>query len=140
MKRALLTGLCFSLSALASEANGERVGVRWHGGLNAVDVTNAVVGEAAGCPFIVKLGVAAAIYNRHSLRGVYGFHAPVTRHAAPAVWADAARAVAMCRTNDPTHGAVNFGCKADVDKGAFTGLHLTVVLGTGRNATYFFKP
>ncbi len=110
------------------------------------NVTNAVVGEAAGAPFIVKLGVAAAIRNRDSarpgsgLRGVYGFQAKHNATEPAWVWRDAARAVAMCRTNDPTHGAVNFGCKADVDKGTFTGLHLTVVLGTGKHATYFFKP
>ena len=89
MKKSLLLGLCFS-------------SFTGYGGLNAVDVTNAVVGEAAGCPFIVKLGVAAAIYN--------------------------------------PHGALNFGCAADVAKGVFAGQHLTVVLGTGKNATYFFKP
>ena len=105
----------------------------------AADGTNAVVGEAAGAPFIVKLGVAAAIHNRKSLHGVYGFNA---RHNAsePAwVWRDAARAWSQSVTNDPTKGAVNFGCQADVDKGTFKGLHLTVVLGTGKHATYFFK-
>lgn len=129
MKKSWLTGI-LTISQFAAIA----------GGLNADDVTNAVVGEAAGAPYIVKLGVAAACYNRHSLRGVYGFHAKHNAREPAWVWREAARAVAMCHTNDPTHGAVNFGCQADVAKGTFKGLKLTAVLGTGKHTTYFFKP
>jgi hypothetical protein len=145
MKRAWLIGL-ITLSAFASEANGERDGVRCpNGGLNAVDATNAIVGEAAGCPYVVKLGIGEALRHRaarlkHPLAGVYGFHAAVTRHSSPAVWREAARAWAASAHTDLTHGAVNFGNAADVRKGTFTGLHLTAILGAGKNATYFFKP
>ncbi|MDE2102879.1 MAG: hypothetical protein KGL39_36885 [Patescibacteria group bacterium] len=126
MKRLLLiSAFSFPLSAFPAVSAG--------------DATNAVVGEAAGAPYIVKLGVAAAIRNRDSLRGVYGFHAKHNATEPEWVWQDAARAWLQSVTNDPTHGAVNFGCKADVDKGTFKGLHLTAVLGKGRHATYFFK-
>jgi hypothetical protein len=103
------------------------------------DVTNAVVGEAAGDPYIVKLGIAAACYNRGTLHGVYGFHA---RHNAtePAwVWREAARAAAEGRRHDITHGANHFGNAEDVRKGTFAGMTLTVVLGEGKHKTYFFK-
>ena len=109
-------------------------------GVSDLDATNAIVGEAAGAPYIVKLGVAAAIHNRNSLRGVYGFHAKHNATEPAWVWRDAARAWAESAAKDPTHGAVNFGCRADVDMGTFRGLHLTAVLGTGKHSTYFFKP
>ena len=129
MKRTTLIILCLT----AATCQGGAV-------VRGPDAVSAIVGEAAGSPYLVKLGVAAAIRNRNSLRGVYGLNA---RHNAtePAwVWADARRAWSQSATNDPTHGAVNFGCKADVDKGTFAGQHLTAVLGRGRTATYYFKP
>ena len=128
MKRSLLIGFCF-----ATAAYGRGVP------LTAENVTNAIVGEAAGAPFIVKLGVAAAIRNRGTLKGVYGFNARHNATEPARIWSDAARAWSQSATNDITHGANHFGCKADVDKGTFTGLKLTAVLGSGKHATYFFK-
>jgi hypothetical protein len=99
----------------------------------------AIVGEAAGCPYLVKLGVACAIRNRGTLKGVYGLNA---RHNAtePAwVWNDAAKAWRESARHDVTRGANHFGNADDVRKGTFKGMKLTVVLGEGRNKTYFFK-
>ena len=134
MKRVLLAAC--SLCALAASAAP--------GGLTAGDATNAIVGEAAGEPYAVKLGIAAALRHRAAsyrrpLQGVYGFQSPVTRHSSPAVWRDAARAWAESARLDLVHGATHFGNAADVAKGTFLGLTLTVVLGTGPHKTYFFK-
>ena len=109
------------------------------GAVPAQDAVDAVVGEAAGSPYIVKLGVAEAIRNRHSLRGVYGFHAKHNATEPARVWADARRAVSESATSTVTKGATNFGNWLDVLKGTFKGMTLTVVLGTGKQATYFFK-
>ena len=129
MKRSLLIGLCFAAAA----ANGRGVP------LTAENATNAIVGEAAGCPYVVKLGVAAAIRNRGTLKGVYGFNAKHNASEPARIWTDAARAWSQSATNDPTLGANHFGCRADVAKGTFKGLKLTAVLGSGKHATYFFK-
>jgi len=99
----------------------------------------AIVGEAAGQPYIVKLGVAEAIRNRGTLRGVYGLNAAHNRTEPVWVWRDGRRAWAQSKTTNITHFATHFGNKSDVIKGAFIGLRLTCILGTGRDATYFFK-
>ena len=131
MKRAWLIGLCF----LSQVAVGKD--------LSSSDATNAIVGEAAGEPYAVKLGVACAIRNRGSLRGVYGFQSPVTRHSSLSVWNDAARAwreSANPHVVSPARTANHFGSAADVRKGTFRGMTLLCVLGTGKHATYFFRP
>ena len=76
--------------------------------------TNAIVGEAAGTPFSVKLAVAAALRNRGTLRGVYGFQSKVTLHSAPVVWSEALRAWRESARTDVTHGATHFGSASDV--------------------------
>ena len=76
--------------------------------------TNAIVGEAAGAPYAVKLAVAAALRNRGTLRGVYGFKSKVTRNSAPAVWSEARRAWRESARTDVTHGATHFGSASDV--------------------------
>jgi len=139
MKHALLIPLC-SLCLCGQSFAGFAAG-----GLNAVDATNAIVGEAAGAPYLVKLGVADALHNRAAalrrpLKGVYGFRSPVTRHSAKSVWQDAAKAWLESARHHVVSGALYFGNADDVRKGAFAGLHLTVILGTGKSATYFFKP
>ena len=109
------------------------------GAVPARDAVDAVVGEAAGSPYIVKLGVAEAIRNRNSLHGVYGFHAKHNATEPAWVWADARRAVNESATSGVTKGATNFGNADDVRKGTFKGMILTVVLGRGKDTTYFFK-
>jgi len=103
------------------------------------DVVNAIVGEAAGQPYIVKLGVAEAIHNRGSLKGVYGLNAAHNRNEPAWVWRDARLAWAQCKTTHITKGATSFGNRNDVAKGTFAGLQLVCVLGAGKDATYFFK-
>jgi len=133
MKRALLfLGLSVSVTLPAaaqvspkSSANGQAV--------------NAIVGEAAGCPYVVKLGVACALRHRGTLQGVYGFQSPITRHSPAAVWRDAERAWRESALRDITNGATHFGSLQDVRKGVFRGLRLTRVLGAGSAATYFFR-
>lgn len=111
----------------------------WAAPLTNANATNAIVGEAAGAPYLVKLGVAAAIRNRHSLRGVYGFNAAHNASEPARVWSEAAQAWRQSATVDVTHGANHFGNAEDVAKGTFRGLHLVAVLGTGKHTTYFFK-
>jgi hypothetical protein len=107
--------------------------------LNLDTVTNAIVGESAAGPFQVKLGIAETIWRRRSLSGVYGYNAPHNRNESTKVWADARRAAVQGLKTNITKGATHFGCKADVEKGTFTGLKLTCILGSGNNATYFFR-
>jgi hypothetical protein len=101
--------------------------------------TNAIVGEAAGQPYIVKLGVAGALRNRGTLRGVYGYNALHNQYEPKWVWVDAKRAWRESAQRDITHGATHFGSADDVAKGTFTSLQLVCVLGTDKDATYFFK-
>ena len=109
-------------------------------GMTSQQATNAIVGEAAGSPYVVKLGVAEAIRHRGTLRGVYGFNSPVTRKSSPKVWAEARSAWLSSAKTDITHGATHFGNADDVRKGTFAGMKLLCVLGTGKATTYFFKP
>ena len=111
-------------------------------GLAAVsdtDAADAIVGEAAGQPYAVKVGVAEAIHNRRTLRGVYGFHAAHNQFEPAWVWRDARRAWTESAGTNIVKGATHFGSAADVAKGVFKGMRLMAVIGTGRNATYFFS-
>ena len=108
-------------------------------GLSASSATNAIVGEAAGCPYAVKVAVACALRNRGTLHGVYGRHAAHNAGEPARVWTDARRAWAESATRDVTHGATHFGNAADVARGTFAGLRLVAVVGTGKSATYFFQ-
>ena len=99
----------------------------------------AIVGEAAGAPYTVKLGVACAIRNRNTLRGVYGVTAKHNATEPPRVWREAARAWSESAGRDITGGADHFGNARDVARGTFRGLTLTVILGDGKNRTYFFR-
>jgi len=116
--------------------------------ISDADATNAIVGEAAAQPYIVKLGIAEALRNRcnvfkHPLRGVYGFNAAHNAGESKRVWKDA-RLAWTTATSAPKSsivgGAIHFGNRSDVDKGTFAGMKLTRVLGAGKDATYFFKP
>lgn len=71
--------------------------------------TRAIIGEAAGEPFMTKLAVASALRNRGSLVGVRGFNNARMIDAQPAyVWAEARRAWAMSATNNTVNGAKFF--------------------------------
>lgn len=125
---ASLVGLLF---AYAPQANAH---------LTSLQATTAIVGEAAASPFAVKLAVAHALKNRGSLRGVYGLTAAHNHHEPAATWAEARRAWRLAATTpDNTNGATHFGNAHDVATGIFYGLEPTAVIGTGNNATYFFK-
>ena len=52
---------------------------------------------------------------------------------------DADRAWRESALKDITNGANHFGNADDVRKGTFKGMTPTVILGTGKDATYFFK-
>lgn len=103
------------------------------------DAVRAIVGEAAGQPYAVKLGVAAAIRHRGTLRGVYGLTAAHNATEPAWVWRDARRAWTESATTDPVKGADHFGNASDVAKGTFAGMTLVAIIGTGKDATYFFK-
>jgi hypothetical protein len=103
------------------------------------DAVRAIVGEAAGQPYIVKIGVAEAIHNRGTLKGVYGLNAAHNRTEPAWVWRDARVAWAESKRTNITHGATHFGNRSDVAKGTFAGLKFICVLGAGKDATYFFK-
>ena len=108
-------------------------------GPDAVSAQRAIVGEAAGCGYQVQLGVACALRNRGHLRGVYGVNARHNATEPDWVWTAAAKAWTESATHDITNGANHFGNADDVRKGTFKGMTLTVVLGAGKNKTYFFK-
>ena len=99
----------------------------------------AVVGEAAGQPYLVKLGVACAVRNRGGFHGVYGVTAKHNATEPDWVWRQADRAVRESLVRDIVKGADHFGNRDDVRKGTFRGMKLCAVLGTGRDATYFYK-
>jgi hypothetical protein len=103
------------------------------------DAVRAIVGEAAGQPYIVKLGVAEAIHNRGTLAGVYGLTAAHNRTEPAWVWRDGRRAWEQSKNTRITQGATHFGNRADVLKGTFRGLRFVCRLGDGKNATYFFR-
>jgi hypothetical protein len=107
--------------------------------ISECDAVRAIVGEAAGQPYIVKLGVAEAIHNRGSLNGVYGLNAAHNRTEPAWVWRDGRRAWEQSKSTSITHGATHFGNRSDVMKGTFAGLQFTCQIGTGKDATYFFK-
>ena len=108
-------------------------------GVADTDAVTAIVGESAGQPYLVKLGIAEAIHNRGTLRGVYGFHALHNATEPAWVWRDARRAWTQSAGTNIVHGATHFGNSSDVAKGTFAGMKLTAILGTGKDATYFFK-
>lgn len=103
------------------------------------EAVRAIVGEAAGQPYAVKLGVACAIRHRGTLHGVYGLNAAHNATEPARVWNDARRAWRESATTDAVAGADHFGNASDVAKGTFIGMTLVATLGTGKDTTYFFK-
>lgn len=111
------------------------------------DATNAIVGESAAGPIIVKIGIADALINRslvmkNPFHGVYGFHAKHNASESKSTWASARKALASAKSEKRglVKGAIYFGSGDDVKKGTFTGMKLTIALGEGKDKTYFFKP
>ena len=96
----------------------------------------AIVGEAAGEPYVAKVAVAAAIRNRGTLDGVYGVKATMADRQPSWVWRDARRAWSESLTNDPTHGA-SFWESVDFKTPKWARkMHRTVQIGK----TVFYKP
>ena len=107
--------------------------------LTDANITNAIVGEASDCPYVVKRGIASAIRNRKTLKGVYGFNARHIWHEPQRVWVDARRACRESHKADTVRGARYFGSARDVAKGTFFGLSFVCVLGNSNHLVYFFK-
>ena len=127
MKRALL--ILFSLAALASDANGERAGVRCPA-LTPKTAAQAIIGEAGGETFTTQVAVACALRNRGTLRGVYGVNNPVVAHASAQQWARARLAWLTARQRDLVAGCRYFGCPADAPYFAALGLKPAFRSGT----------
>ena len=96
MKRAIITALLLSATWLQA------------GAIKDGDAVRAIIGEAANQGDDGMLAVAAAIRNRGTLKGVYGYKAKHVDTQPAWVWAKARRAWAMSATNDPTRGATHW--------------------------------
>lgn len=102
--------------------------------LNEADCIKAVVGEAAGEPYLAKVAVSAVIRTRGSLKGIYGANAKHKESAA--TYLQCRKAWEESATNDPTHGCNLFG--GFIDDKYFQGkLGLKPVLTIGH--TRFYK-
>ena len=122
--RSLIT-LCLLLLALRLQASAipDSLAVR------------SIVGEAAGESYAAKVGIAAAIRNRGSLKGVYGLKSPMVDKQPAWVWRDARRAWSESATNDPTDGA-SFWESTDFKTPKWAAkMHKTVQIGK----TIFYK-
>lgn len=96
----------------------------------------SIIGEAGGQSYAEKLGVAAALRNRGTLRGVYGLHSPMVDKQPAWVWRDARKAWSESATNDPTHGA-SFWESSDFKTPKWAAfMHRTTQIGK----TVFYKP
>lgn len=127
MKRSLLI-----LGALAAFAP-----LRLNAAIPADQAVNAILGEAANQPYQSMLGIACAIRNRGSLKGVYGANNFTAQHCPAAIRARAARAWTQSAQHDITAGCRYFGCPADANYFLHT-LHYHLVLKLG--AITFYKP
>ena len=81
------------------------------------DAVRAIIGEGASQSDAALAGIASAIHNRGTLRGVYGLFNPVVDTASGALWARARRAWNLAKTGgDPEdiRGCKFFGCPTDV--------------------------
>ena len=107
--------------------------------LTESNVVRAVVGEAAASSYDAKRGVACAIFNRKTMRGVYGYSAAHNASEPDWVWLEARAAVQEGKQRDFVRGATHFGNKSDVRKGTFIGMTFVCALGAGRDTIYFFK-
>jgi hypothetical protein len=109
MKRATLFGLTLglTLSTMASPARTAKISDR--------DAVRAIIGEGANQCDAALAGIASAIHNRGTLRGVFGLGNPIVDTANDALWARARRAWTMAKTGaDAAAGCKFFGCPTDV--------------------------
>ena len=75
----------------------------------------AIVGEGANQSDAALLGIASAIHNRGTLRGVFGLTNPMVDTASDALWARARRAWSLAKNGvDAAAGCKFFGCPTDV--------------------------
>ena len=104
MKRATLFSLALGLTLTASAKFSDR------------DAVRAIIGEGSNQSDAALAGIASAIHNRGTLRGVYGLRNPVADTASDALWARARRAWNLAKTGgDPEsiRGCKFFGCPTD---------------------------
>ena len=81
------------------------------------DAVRAIIGEGANQSDAALAGIASAIHNRGTLRGVYGLTNPIVDTASDALWARARRAWILAKTGgDPENirGCKFFGGPTDV--------------------------
>lgn len=81
------------------------------------DAIRTIVGEAANQGPLGMTAVAAAIRNRGTLRGAYGFSARHSDSEPRYVWTQAAHAWSEAKAGvDPTRGATHWFSRADMKK------------------------
>ena len=103
MKRAALLSL-LSLASL-SVASAK---------VNDRDAVRAIIGEGANQSDAALAGIASAIHNRGTLRGVFGLTNPMVDTASDALWARARRAWNLAKNGvDAAAGCKFFGCPTD---------------------------
>jgi len=112
MKRATLFGLALGLIMASPARNAMASPART---INDMDAVRAIIGEGANQSDAALAGIASAIHNRGTLRGVYGLTNPVGDTASDALWARARRAWTLAKTGaDAAAGCKFFGCPTDV--------------------------
>jgi len=124
MKRATLFSLALGLALSASAQ------------ISDTDAVRAIIGEGANQGAAAIAGIASAIHNRGTLRGVYGLNNPVVNTASAALWARARRAWADAKSVDAAAGCKFFGCPTD---GPWFHKHGFVAVKTIGQIT-FYKP
>jgi hypothetical protein len=124
MKRATLFSLALGLALSASAQ------------ISDTDAVRAIIGEGANQGDAAIAGIASAIHNRGTLRGVYGLNNPVVNTASAALWARARRAWATAKSVDAAAGCKFFGCPMD---GPWFHKHGFVAVKTIGQIT-FYKP
>ena len=85
------------------------------GGISDRDAVRAIIGEGANQSDAALAGIASAIHNRGTLRGVFGLTNPMVDTASDALWARARRAWSLAKNGvDAAAGCKFFGCPSDV--------------------------
>lgn len=94
----------------------------------------AIVGEASNQSQATMICVAHALRNRGTLKGVNGARASHTWNEPEEVWEKARAAWDYSEdSNDPTHGAKNFGTLSDLNK-----LHVGMTKVKRRCGDFYF--
>lgn len=92
----------------------------------------AIYGESCGEPYKAKLGVAAVIRSRGSLKGVYGLHSKQLAHPDAKAMADCRKAWLESATNDITGGCFHFGGRIDDNYFSKVGMKPVLTIGNTR--------